>query len=163
MKKQTDTVKVSISIDKDAKELIEQIGLELDLTLSKMGRNLIYVSLNEFKDLERLKLGRKLLASNLKNFKATLDYYSSDFESKEINSSDFNLVQISVVMDRDVKEVLEEKAKQLNMPFKMLAANLLYVGLREARLLRKTGLLRLANAFLSFIETFENYRNNKTK
>lgn len=163
MKTKTESVKVTISIDKDVKDTLEQVARELDSTMSKIARNLIYIALDDFKELEKVKLGRKMLSTNLNSFKATVEYYTNNLDDKEIDCSEFNLVQISVVMEKDIKEILEAKAQELNMPFKMLAVNMLYVGLREVNLFRKTGVLRLALAFQSFMKTFRDYGNKKEK
>ncbi len=153
------TVKVSISIDKDIKHSLEEIAQELDITMSKFARNLIYLALDDFKDLEKIKLGKKMLASNLTNFKATIDYYAKSYGDDEIDSLEFDLVQISVVMDAEVKEILEKMAKEMCMPFKLLTANMLYVGLRSVKLVRKTGVLRLAYGFQKNIEAIKSFIN----
>ncbi len=59
-------------------------------------------------------------------------------------------VVLSVVIDQEVKEALEDIAKEMEMSVSKVAKNLLYIGLDEAKVYRKLGVLKAAKAVRTF-------------
>lgn len=56
-------------------------------------------------------------------------------------------VTISVVIDREVKDQLEHLSKEFDLSVSKLARNLIYTGLDDMKVLKKTGLVRLVLGF----------------
>ena len=54
---------------------------------------------------------------------------------------------ISVVVDKDVKELLDKYAAELDISVSRFARNLIYIGLDDFKLLKKTGLLKIVLSF----------------
>jgi ribosome biogenesis protein Tsr3 len=151
---------ISVAIDKDVKTLLEKYSREIDLTLSKFARNLIYIALDDFKILKQTGVIRLAMA-----FRSLLETFPKfkKREERKISEEEENSVSISVIIDSEVKELLENYASETGLTLKMFARNLIYIALDDFELLRKAGLVRLACAFRKFMESFENYEVNNTK
>lgn len=160
MKEQQKSVTISISIDQDVKKELENYASDMDLTISRLSRNLIYIALDDFKILNPIKLGKQMLPLNIDHFKRSATEYSNFSEFAQNQDEMTKPVQISVIIRQDIKEQMECYAKQLNMPLKMFATNMLYVGLKSINLLNKVGLIKLATAFRNFIRTFRDYESD---
>lgn len=153
---------ISVSIDKDVKVLLEKYAKEIDLTLSRFARNLIYVSIDSY----ALKLFTKSGATKLVvPFRAMLDSIPAYKEKidKKIAYDAENSVTISVAIDADIKEELEKIADEVGLPLKTFARNLIYVALDDFKLLRKVGVIRLAVSFRDFLDKFQNYEFQNDK
>ena len=145
---------ISVAIDKDVKALLEKYSREIDLTLSKFARNLIYIALDDFKILKQTGVIRLAMA-----FRSLLETFPkfNERERKKISEEEENAVTISVIIDSEIKELLESYANETGLTVKMFARNLIYIALDDFELLRKVGLVRLAQAFRKFMDSFENY------
>lgn len=155
-----DKVIISVSIDSDVKELLLKYSKEIDLPLSKFVRNLIYVSLDDFK---LLKKGGCISIS--KYFRDTVEAYIKHEGIKEflLGSKDKKPVTISVVVDRDIKEQLDEYADYLGLTLNIFGRNLIYVGLDGFQILKKAGFVKLAklsSAFKIFVKSYVNEEAN---
>lgn len=64
-------------------------------------------------------------------------------------------VTISVVIDREVKELLENYAKELDLSVSKLTSNLIYSALDDLKILKKTGLIRLPVGFRAIAESLK--------
>ena len=56
-------------------------------------------------------------------------------------------VIISVVIDKDVKEVLEKCAAEIDLSVSKFARNLIYIALDDFKLMKKVGIIKLAKTF----------------
>ena len=149
-----ENVAISALIDKGTKELLDNYAKEIDLTLSRFARNLIYISLDDFKILK--KIGCIKIAKTFRDQLSKIPAYDKKIKSRmEEEEKDFTT--ISIVIDQDTKELLEKYASDLGLSMKIFARNLIYVGLDEFKLLRGMGIIRLAFGFKKFLDSFENY------
>lgn len=64
-------------------------------------------------------------------------------------------VTISVIVDRDVKELLEKYSQELDLSVSRFARNLLYLGLDEFKLCKKVGIIRTGLAFRALLNTLK--------
>lgn len=62
-------------------------------------------------------------------------------------------VTMSVVIDRDVKELIEKYAKELDISASRFARNLMYVGLDEFKLCKKAGVIRVGLTFRALLKS----------
>jgi len=156
------TITITISIDQEVKLLIEKYARENDLTLSRLTKNLMYEAFRHFKLFEKVKLSDQMLVIKADNFRNSMNLYSGQIS--KIDSSNSNglgeKVQISIIIERNVKELMDEYAKALDIPFKLFAANMVYIGLNDFKLLHKIGIVHIAKAFEKFIQAFEKFRSN---
>lgn len=151
-----DKVSISVAIDKDIKLLLEKYSKEVDLTLSKLARNLIYVAIDSyaFKLLSNKKIGR--LVVSFRAMLGSIPAYKEKIDKKAALIAE-QTTTISVVIDSDLKEQLEQIGNQIGLPLKLFARNLIYIALDDFKLLRNIGLIRLAVAFRDFMEKFQSY------
>ena len=156
------TVTITISLDQDIKELIEGYAQELDLTLSRLARNLMYEAFRHFQVFDKINLGGQMLEIKADNFRNTMISFAKNAIKPETSSTDEleKKVQISIIIDSKTKEVMSDYAKSLNIPLKLFAANMVYIGLNDFKLLKKMGIMRLALSFEKFIQVFENFKPN---
>lgn len=147
-------VTVSVAIDKDVKVLLEKYSKDLDLTLSKFARNLIYIALDDMRFFH--KTGITKLVLPFRSLLETIPGYKEKVDARVAKKA-AESVTISVVIDTDVKELLDEIANETGLTLKTFARNLIYVALDDFKLLKKIGVIRLAVAFRDFLETFQNY------
>ncbi len=153
MSKTTKKSTLSISIDHEIRDLLVSLSNDLDLTISKLARNLIYTSLDDYKILCKVGLNKHIYAfrTSCKSLsKHTATEGSTDEELEPT-------AQISVVLDSDVKDIMERYSKKLGIPMKTFARNLIYIGLKDLKLLKKIGILQISLAFDSFIKTYLNF------
>lgn len=144
---------ITVSIDEDVRISLDTIAGELDLTISKLARNLIYATLDDYQLPEKFGLGvvsKRILAFRSQCKVLEKQTVSEGYLDEE---QEFN-AQISVVIDTEVKESLEHLSKVLGIPVKMLARNFIYIGLRDFKLLKKVGIVQAAVAFDSFMRAF---------
>lgn len=64
-------------------------------------------------------------------------------------------VTISVVIDKEVKEILEKYSKELDLSTSKFARNLIYVGLDDYKLFKKVGIVRAGLAFRALLGTLK--------
>lgn len=146
---------ISASIDRETKVLLEKYAGELDLTLSKFSRNLIYIALDNFKVLKGagvIKIAR-IFRDQLTKF----PFYENMAQTR-IRKAAENHVTISIVIDQEIKELLEQYSEDVGLSLKIFARNLIYVGLDQFKLLEKVGLVRVAFAFAKLIEGFRDFK-----
>lgn len=147
-------VTISALIDKDTKELLEKYAGEIDLTLSKFSRNLIYTALDEFEILKGT--GVVKIARVFRDQLSKIPLYENKAQAR-ITKNEQNFVTISIVIDQETKEILEKYSGEVGVSMKIFARNLIYVGLDMFKLLKGIGLVRLAFAFRKFIDGFEKF------
>lgn len=70
-------------------------------------------------------------------------------------------VTMSVVIDREVKEIIEKAAKELDISASKFARNLIYVGLDDYKLCKKVGMIRASLAFRALMETLKGAKKKK--
>ena len=66
-----------------------------------------------------------------------------------------NQVTLSVIIDKEVKELLDKYAKELDLSTSRFARNLIYVGLDDFKLLKKVGIIRTILAFKALLGTIK--------
>lgn len=72
-------------------------------------------------------------------------------------------VTMSVVIDREVKELIEKYAKELDLSASKFARNLIYVGLDDFKLCKKVGMIAVVKMFRNLLESVETKRGNNGK
>ena len=72
-------------------------------------------------------------------------------------------VTMSVVIDREAKEVIEKAAKELDISASMFARNMLYMGLDDYKLFKKVGIIRAAVGFRALLGSLNKYKNGESK
>lgn len=154
----TDKAIISVTIDKDIKELLKKHAGELDLPTSRFARNLIYIALEDFNILDQA--GVLKFVGRFRKILETLPKYTKIVE-KKVAKAEAKGVTISVVIDINTKELLEKYADEIGLTLKILARNLIYVALDDFKLLKKTGVIRLAGAFKKFLESYEDFDISK--
>ncbi len=70
-------------------------------------------------------------------------------------------VTMSVVIDREVKEIIEKHAKELDLSASKFARNLIYVGLDDFKLCKKVGIVRAGLAFRALMTTIKGEKKKK--
>lgn len=154
-----DKITLTVAIDKDVKELLEKYGQELDLTLSKLARNLILIALNDLNLLSTV--GFLGACFTVKNFLESLP--KSNKKTKP-SSEPEDAVNISVILDKQTKELLDTYAEKFDIPVKRIARNAIYSALDDYKFLRKTGLMRIAFHFKNLVESqkkFEEFESGQ--
>jgi len=154
-----DKITLTVAIDKDVKELLEKYGQELDLTLSKLARNLILISLNDLNLLS--KIGFLGACLTVKNFLESLPKPNKNIKP---SSEPEDAVNISVIIDKQTKELLDTYAEKFDVPVKRIARNAIYSALDDYKFLRKTGLMRIAFHFKNLVESqkkFEEFESGQ--
>lgn len=141
-----DKIVLTVAIDKEVKELLEKYGQELDLTLSKLSRNLILISLSDMNLLS--KIGFLGACISVKNF---LDSLPNSKKKVKPSSEPEDPVNISVILDQETKGLLDIYAENFDIPVKRLARNLIYAALDDYKFLKKTGLVRIAFHFKNLV------------
>lgn len=159
MKKSKKTSVITVSLDSDVKADLDQMSLELDLTISKLARNLIYTTLDDYELLNVFGINKHIY-----NFRASCNSLQGidSFEKSDAKSVDSN-AQISIIIDSEVKGILERYANNLEVTLKQFARNLIYIGLNDLKLLKKTGVLRLSVAFDQFIKGYLGFKKSSEK
>ena len=147
-------VTISVQVDQKVKEFLVQYSKELDLTLSKFARNLIYVALKNF---ELLKMTP--IAPAIKVFVSTVEAHVTNEKLKEflIVNKDKKPVTISVVIDSEAKKIMDQYAEYIDLPLNIFARNLVYVGLDYFKILEKVGLLNFSKVSRFFTEGLKGY------
>jgi hypothetical protein len=163
MSKTDKSVTITISIDKDVKKSLEKFAQETDLTVSRLSRNLIYESLYHFRLLDKVNLGNQMLPIKLGHFRKSMNEYASTINQPLTINDKFDQIQISVIVNEEIKNTMDIYSKSLNMPLKMFASNMLYIGLNDFKLLNKIGIIKIAIAFEKFITAFKNFRPENYK
>jgi hypothetical protein len=64
-----------------------------------------------------------------------------------------NQVTISVIIDKEVKELLDKYSKEIDLSTSRFARNLIYIGLDDFKLLKKIGIIRTCLAFRTLLDT----------
>ncbi len=150
MSKKEETVTITITIDENVKLLLEKAAHDVDLTLSKYARNIIYSTISDLKILKNLKL------INLDLFKIYLSPENIDLKGIELKEPSRD-VNISVIIRKDIKEKLSKVADDLGLTLKQVTRNLIYVGLHEHHFLKNLGLIqvtKIAIGFTGYIKGF---------
>lgn len=150
---------LTIAVDKEVKALLEEYGQGLDLTLSKLARNLILISLNDLNLLT--KIGFIGACLSVKNF---LDSRPKANQNIKPSSEPEDAVNISVIIDKETKELLDTFAEKFDIPVKRFARNAIYSALDDYKFLRKTGLMRIAFHFKNLVESqkkFEEFESGQ--
>jgi hypothetical protein len=162
MAQEKETVTITISLDQDIKMLIEKYAQELDLNLSRLTRNLMYEAFRHFQIFDKIKLGNQMLAIKADNFRNSMTVFAKNASEKNptIDDGSDQKVQISIVIESKTKDLMNGYAKSLDIPLKLFAANMVYIGLNDFRLLEKIGIKRLALSFEKFVEAFEKFKPN---
>jgi hypothetical protein len=161
MPQKSDTVTITISLDQDIKELIERYANELDLNLSRLTKNLMYEAFRHFQIFDKIKLGNQMLAIRADNFRSSMILYSNQIQKVKVTDAPVNnKVQISIIIESEVKDLMSEYSKALDIPLKLFAANMVYIGLNDLKLLHNIGIVRIASAFEKFIQAFEKFKPN---
>ncbi|MEW6427342.1 MAG: hypothetical protein AB1568_04835 [Thermodesulfobacteriota bacterium] len=143
---------ITVAIDKDTKALLEKYAVEMDLTRSKLARNLIYIALDDFKILKFMGVIRA--AKVFRDIMEVLhEKLLGKFGTEDMEEIDNDTM--SVIIDTEIKELLDRYSAQVGLPLRIFCRNLVYIGLDEFKLLRKVGAVRLAGAFRQFMESFE--------
>jgi hypothetical protein len=157
-----ETVTITISLDQDIKLLIEKYAQELDLTLSRLARNLMYEAFRHFRLFDKIKLETQMMEIKADNFRNSMTRVANGANKAKTSSANGleNKVQISIIIDSVTKKVMNEYAKSLDIPLKLFAANMVYIGLNDFKLLKKIGIMRIATSFMKFIEAFEQFKPN---
>lgn len=137
---------LTVAIDKEVKGLLEKYGEEQDLTLSKLARNLILISLNDLSLLS--KIGFLDACLSVKNF---LDSRSKTNKNIKPSSEPEDTVNISVILDKETKDLLDAFAEKFDLPVKRFARNAIYSALDDYKFLQKTGLMRIAFHFKNLV------------
>jgi len=150
MPKKDETVTITITIDENVKLLLEKAAHEVDLTLSRYARNLIYSTIDDLRILKNLKL------INLDLFKIYLSPENVDLKDIEFKSSSKE-VNISVIIRKDIKEKLAAIADDLGLTLKQVSRNLIYVGLHEHRFLKQIGLVKVIKIAVGFREYIKGF------
>lgn len=141
-----DKIVLTVAIDKEVKGLLEKYGQELDLTLSKLARNLILISLNDLTLLS--KIGFLGACFSVKNFLDSRPKAKKDIKS---TNEPEDAVNISVILDKEMKTLLDSYAEKFDIPVKRLARNAIYSALDDYKFLKKTGLMRIAFHFKNLV------------
>lgn len=145
---------LSISIDQEIRESLVSLSASLDLTISKLARNLIYTSLDDYKLLSKVGLNRHIYA-----FRASCKNLSDCNALEGVIGEELgNSALISVVLDSEVKEIMEQYSKKLGIPMKTFARNMIYIGLKDLKLLKKIGILQISKSFDAFLNTYLNFK-----
>lgn len=155
-----DKVIISVPIDSDIKKLLVKYSKELDIPLSRFTRNLIYVALDSFKLLKKTGV-----ISVLKVFRDLIDRHVTNERIKNslLATTDKNSVTISVVIDSEVKILLEQYADYLGLPLNIFGRNLIYIGLDEFKLLKSAGFGKLSILAASFKDFVKSYQKKKSE
>ena len=157
MPKKKETVTITITLDENVKNLLEKSATEMDLTLSRYARNIIYTTIDDLPILQNLKL------INLDIFKIYLKPKNIDLKGLKLKESP-EQVNISVVLRKDVKDKLSRIADSLGLTTKQVTRNLIYVGLHEHDFLKKLGLIQTISIAKGFIgSVYEVFGNSKKK
>lgn len=69
-------------------------------------------------------------------------------------------VTMSVVIDREVKELIEQYAKELDLSASKFARNLIYVGLDDYKLCKKVGIIAVGKMFRNLMQSIETRKKN---
>ena len=144
-------VTIIIEIDKDVKPSLLKHSQELDLTISKFTRNLLYHALNEFK-LYR-STGITTIVAAFRNAIDSIPSNKRKIDAK-IAELEKRRVTVSIVIDADVKQTIEKLAAEIGLPFKTFTRNLLYVALDDFKLVKKAGVVRVAVLFRGLLDKF---------
>lgn len=72
-------------------------------------------------------------------------------------------VTMSVVIDREVKEIIEKAAKELDMSTSQFARNLIYTGLDDYKLLKKIGVVRGVIGFRALMNSFKKTKDSNSE
>lgn len=147
---------LTVAIDKEVKGLLEKYGEEQDLTLSKLARNLILISLNDLSLLS--KIGFLDACLSVKNF---LDSRSKTNKNIKPSSEPEDAVNISVILDKETKDLLDAFAEKFDIPVKRFARNAIYSALDDYKFLKKTGLMRVAFHFKNLVASQKKFEELK--
>lgn len=150
-----DKVSLTVAIDKDVKELLEKYAKDLDLTLSKIVRNLILISLEDFNIIE--KVGLFKACNTLRKFLMSI---SSSNGKVLIDGNTEDNVNISVIMDQSTKDLVDSYSQKLDLPVKRFVRNLIYTALDDYKYLKKTGLIRIAFHFKNLIQSQKEFEES---
>ena len=165
MAQEKETVTITISIDRDVKDLLERYANEVDITVSRLARNLMTEAFRHFKIFDKLHLGNQMLTINADNFRNSMTAYAEKKlkDEKPVFERGEEKVQVSIVIEKEAKEIMANYAKSLDIPLKLFAANMLYIGLNDLKLLHNIGIARLAISFEKFVKAFEDFKAGKRK
>lgn len=163
MKVEKKSTTITISIDKGVKAQIEKYASELDLNLSRLTKNLMYEAFRHFQLFDKIRLSNQMLITKADNFRNLITTYSDQIQEEvgDFSSEPEGKVQVSIIIDLDVKNLMSEYATNLDIPLKQFAANMLYIGLNDFKLLNNLGIIRLAIAFEKFVQSFESFKPHK--
>lgn len=155
-----DKVIISVPIDSDIKKFLAEYAKEFDIPLSRFARNLIYVALDTFKLLKKTGI-----IPILKVFRDLIDRHVTNERVKNslLVTADKNPVTISVVIDSEVKILLDQYADYLGLPLNILARNLIYIGLDEFKILKFAGFGKLSVLAASFKDFVKSYQKKKSE
>lgn len=152
---------ITVSIDEGVRDSLDKLGTKLDLSISKLARNLIYSTLDDYRLPE--KFGLSIVSQRIFAFRSQCNALEKvQVEEGVIDVEQDLTAQISVVIDSEVKEYLENLSKILGLPTKVIARNFIYIGLRDINALKKVGVFQIALAFDSFIKTYFKLPDRKT-
>jgi antitoxin component of RelBE/YafQ-DinJ toxin-antitoxin module len=146
MTAKNNNVTITVKVDERVKTLLEKCSKEVGLSLSLYTRNIIYCTLNDYgimANLKLIKLDHLQIYSQADNL--DIKIYAPEI-IKEVN--------ISVILDENVKVKLEKISTDLGLTMKQVARNFIYVALYEHDLLRKLRMVqigKIANGFMASI------------
>lgn len=151
---------ITVTLDSDVKTLLIKYSKEMDIPLSKLSRNLIYIALDDFKLLKKTGI-----ITVLKVFQDMVESYVSHEGLRKflIVNEDKKPTTISVVVDLDVKEILDLYSDYLGLPMNIFGRNLIYVGLDQLTILRGAGFVKLAKMITAFKKFVSSYLKDNTK
>lgn len=150
---------ITITIDTDVKALLVKYSKEMDVPLSKLARNLIYIALDDFKLLKKTGF-----IPVLKVFRDMVESYVSHEGVKKFLTviEDKKPTTISVVVDSSVKETLDSYSDYLGLPLNIFGRNLIYIGLDQLTILRAAGFVKLTKMVTAFKIFVSSYQKSNT-
>ena len=150
-----DKISITVAIDKEVKKQLEKYSKDLDTTVSKLSRNLICYSLRETAIEE--KIGLHYLGKHLINFLDSLPKPIKETLKWRQNSIEVP-VDISVVIEKDIKNELDRYSNKFGISLKRFARNCIYVALDDLDFLTKSGLIQVAFNFRRLLESDKEFK-----
>lgn len=144
-------VPIQATIDSKVNALLQEYADKLGVKKAKFAKDLIYSSLRNVKLLKNI--GILSIAANIRD---VIEFTVKNFGiNKQIFVHiDDNPVTITITVDVEVKNIMEEYADLLELPFKVFVRNCIYLGLDDFKVFDLLGITKLSkytNAFRKFI------------
>jgi len=153
---------ISITIDGRINVLLQDYSDKIGAKKAKFAKDLIYSALRSLNILKSI--GFLAIAKNLRDIlQVTLENFKID---KSVYVwKDEDPVTITVTVDNEIKELMQEYADYLEIPFKIMARNAIYIGLDDFKVFDKLGIVKLSkycSAFRRFVAGY-NEENEREK